>query len=94
VGSRGDRYDNALAESVTGLYKAEPIHRRGPWRTVDQVELATAAWVDWWNTTRLHEACGDVPPPSSRPPTMSVRSAPSRPPDSNQPSLHETQGGS
>ncbi|MCI0344767.1 MAG: IS3 family transposase [Chloroflexi bacterium] len=62
VGSRGDSYDNALAETVNGLYKAELINRRGPWRTVEQVELATAAWVDFWNTRRLHEACGDVPP--------------------------------
>jgi len=62
VGSRGDSYDNALAESVNGLYKAELINRRGPWPSVDHVELATAAWVDWWNRQRLHEACGDVPP--------------------------------
>ncbi len=62
VGSRGDSYDNALAETVHGLYKTELIHRRGPWRTHDQVELATAAWVDWWNHHRLHSATGDVPP--------------------------------
>jgi putative transposase len=62
VGSRGDSYDNALAESVNGLYKAELIRRHGPWRTADQVELATAAWVAWWNQHRLHSACGHVPP--------------------------------
>ena len=62
VGSRGDSYDNALAETVNGLYKAELINRRGPWRSVDHVELETAAWVDFWNTRRLHEACGDIPP--------------------------------
>jgi len=62
VGSRGDSYDNALAETVNGLYKAELINRHGPWRTVEQVELATAGWVAWWNSERLHEACGDVPP--------------------------------
>jgi len=62
VGSRGDSYDNALAETVNGLYKAELIHRRGPWRSVEEVELATAAWVHWWNAQRLHSACGDVPP--------------------------------
>ena len=62
VGSRGDSYDNALAETVNGLYKAELINRQGPWRTVDQVELATAEWVAFWNTRRLHSACGDVPP--------------------------------
>ena len=62
VGSKGDSYDNALAETVNGLYKAELINRQGPWRTVEQVELETAAWVHWWNTERLHSACGDVPP--------------------------------
>lgn len=63
VGSRGDSYDNALAESVNGLYKAELVRRHeGPWRTAAEVEAATAAWVHWWNTERLHEACGYVPP--------------------------------
>ncbi len=62
VGSRGDSYDNALAESVIGLYKSELISNRGPWRTVEDVELATLAWVYWWNTTRLHSAVGHVPP--------------------------------
>jgi putative transposase len=62
VGSRGDSYDNALAETVNGLYKAELIHRRGPWRGVEDVELATSRWVHWWNTQRLHSACGHVPP--------------------------------
>jgi len=62
VGSRGDSYDNALAETVNGLYKAELINRKGPWRSIEQVELETAAWVHWWNTDRLHSACGDMPP--------------------------------
>ena len=62
VGSRGDSYDNALAETVNGLYKAELINRAGPWRTTADVELATATWVHWWNTRRLHSACGDIPP--------------------------------
>jgi putative transposase len=62
VGSKGDSYDNALAESVNGLYKTELIWRRGPWRTVEEVELATLGWVDWWNHRRLHGACGDTPP--------------------------------
>src|SRR5512132_4191133 len=61
VGSRGDSYDNALAETVNGLFKAELIRRQGPWRTADQVELATLAWVDWWTRRRLHGAVGDVP---------------------------------
>ena len=62
VGSRGDSYDNALAETVNGLYKAEVIHRQGPWRSLEHVELATAEWVDWWNHTRLHSAIGNIPP--------------------------------
>jgi putative transposase len=62
VGSKGDSYDNALAETVNGLYKTELIRAQGPWRTADQVELETAAWVAWWNEERLHSACGDIPP--------------------------------
>jgi putative transposase len=62
VGSRGDSYDNALAEAVNGLYKAELIRHRGPWRTADQVELATLAWVGWWNQRRLHGALDHIPP--------------------------------
>ncbi len=62
VGSRGDSYDNALAETVNGLYKTEVIRKRGPWRSLEQVELATAEWVDWWNHRRLHGAIGDLPP--------------------------------
>ncbi len=62
VGSKGDSYDNALAETVNGLYKAELIERRGPWRSVEQVELDTAAWVHRWNAQRLHTACDYLPP--------------------------------
>jgi putative transposase len=62
VGSRGDSYDNALAENINGLYKAELIHRQGPWRSLEPVELATAAWVQWWNESRLHSAIGHLPP--------------------------------
>ncbi len=53
VGSRGDSYDNALAETINGLYKAELIHRRGPWKTRESVELATLQWVHWFNHVRL-----------------------------------------
>ncbi|TRX48416.1 IS3 family transposase [Corynebacterium guaraldiae] len=56
VGTVGDSYDNALAETVNGLYKAELIHPQGPWTSVGEVELATLRWVHWWNTKRLHEA--------------------------------------
>jgi putative transposase len=62
VGSRGDSYDNALAETVVGLYKTELIRRRGPWRAIEQVELSTAEWVDWWNRRRLHGAAENLPP--------------------------------
>ena len=62
VGSVGESYDNALAETINGLYKAEVIHRRGPWRSFDAVEYATLGWVDWFNTRRLLEPIGNVPP--------------------------------
>jgi putative transposase len=66
IGSVGDSYDNALAETVNGLYKTElirgPVHGRRPWKTIEDVELATLGWVHWHNTTRLHSHCGDVPP--------------------------------
>ncbi len=62
VGSRGDSYDNALAETLNGLYKAELIHRRGPWKTRESVELATLQWVHWFNHNRLLEPISYVPP--------------------------------
>ncbi|MFC4592564.1 IS3 family transposase [Sphaerisporangium corydalis] len=62
VGSRGDSYDNALAESFNGLFKAELIRRYGPWKGLDDVELATLEYLDWYNHRRLHTACGDIPP--------------------------------
>ena len=62
VGSVGDSYDNALAETVNGLYKAELIHRRAPWKSMADVELATLEWVSWFNTQRLHSAIGYIPP--------------------------------
>jgi transposase InsO family protein len=62
VGSVGDSYDNALAETINGLYKAEVIHRRGPWRSFEAVEFATLEWVDWFNNRRLLEPIGHIPP--------------------------------
>jgi len=62
VGSVGDSYDNALAETINGLYKAEVIHRRGPWRSFDAVEFATLEWVSWFNNRRLLEPIGNIPP--------------------------------
>ena len=62
VGSRGDSYDNALAETINGLYKAELIHRRAPWKTKEAVELATLEWVSWFNNQRLLAPIGYIPP--------------------------------
>ena len=61
-GSVGDSYDNAPAETINGLFKAEVIHRRGPWRSFDAVEYATLEWVDWFNNRRLLEPIGNIPP--------------------------------
>ncbi len=62
AGSVGDSYDNALAETINGLYKAEVIHRRGPWRSFEAVEYATLEWVGWFNNKRLLEPAGNIPP--------------------------------
>ena len=62
VGSKGDSYDNALAETINGLYKAELIHRRAPWKTKEAVEFATLEWVSWFNHHRLLEPIGYIPP--------------------------------
>lgn len=62
VGSVGDSYDNAMAETINGLYKAEVIWHLGPWRGIDQVEMETLVWVDWWNNRRLLEPIGNIPP--------------------------------
>ena len=62
VGTTGDSYDNALAESVIGLYKTELVRKNGPWKTVDELEIATLEWVDWYNQRRLHSAIGNIPP--------------------------------
>jgi putative transposase len=62
VGSVGDSYDNALAETIIGLFKTEVIWRRGPWKTIDDVEYAVCEWVEWYNNRRLLEPIGDIPP--------------------------------
>jgi putative transposase len=61
-GCAGDSYDNTMAESINSLYKAEVIHKEGPWRGLDDVERATLTWVDWFNNRRILEPIGDVPP--------------------------------
>jgi putative transposase len=62
VGNIGDSYDNALAETINGLFKAQVIHRRAPWRSFEAVAFAALEWVDWFNTRRLLEPIGNVPP--------------------------------
>ena len=62
VGSVGDSYDNAMAESIIGLYKTEMIWPRGPWKNLDEVEYATLGWVNWYNNQRLLEPIGNIPP--------------------------------
>jgi putative transposase len=62
AGTVGDSYDNALAETVIGLYKAELVRRHGPWRNLEHLELSTLEWVDWYNHRRLHSWCGNIPP--------------------------------
>lgn len=64
VGSVGGSYDNALAETINSLYKADVIHRRGPWHSFEAVEFATLEWVDWFNNRRLLESIGNVVPPA------------------------------
>jgi putative transposase len=93
VGSRGDIYDNAMAESVHGLYKAECVWREGPWRGRSDLEIATASWVSWWNNERLHSELDYVPRRSSRISTTVKRHPLSRL-ETNSRSLHQIQGGS
>ena len=90
VGAVGSSYDNALAETINRLYKTELIKPRKPWRTIEEVELATAEWVDWFNHRRLYEYCGDIPPveletpitvntETSRPLSSQIRKSPDTP---------------
>jgi putative transposase len=88
VGSRGDSFDNALAESTIGLYKTELVRRRGPWRGLDDLELATLEWVDWYNHRRLHGALDHVPPAEHEAPTTPPR----RPRPQPQPSASTESG--
>ena len=100
IGTVGDSYDNALAETVNGYYKAELIRgpaRTGPWKSVEDVEIATLGWVHWHNTARLHGYLRDVPPTEFEAAfyAASRRGRPTSPwSKSNSPSLHQTQGAS
>jgi putative transposase len=87
VGSRGDSFDNALAETIIGLYKTELIRRRGPWKGLDEVEYATLGWVDWFNHRRLLEPIGHIPPAEFEA-AYDRREAPSRTAGLKHPSLH------
>lgn len=88
VGTRGDSYDNAAAESLNGLYKNELVHRRGPCRSHDAVEVATAEWVDWYNHTRLHSWCEDQPPAEYEALHTPHPQHPAANPAAGEPSLH------
>jgi putative transposase len=87
VGSRGDSYDNAAAESTIGLFKTELIRKRGPWKGLDDVELATLEWVDWFNHRRLHTYCHDTPPAEYED-HYHQRHTPAGTPSRAEPSLH------
>jgi putative transposase len=76
VGSAGDSYDNALAESVIGLFKTEVIRRKGPWKSLESVEYATLEWVDWFNNRRLLEPIGNIPPVKPEPTYYAMEEAP------------------
>src|SRR5262249_43345718 len=94
VGSAGDSYDNALAETINGLYKAEVIHRRGPWRSCDAVEFATLEWVDWFNNRRLLEPIGNIPPAEAETRYYAMLGQPAMAACLKPNSLRRTRGGS
>lgn len=84
VGSVGESYDNALAETINGLYKAEVIHRHGPWRNFEAVEFATLEWVDWFNNRRLLEPIGNFAPAGAEERYYAMLDEPAWPLDSNE----------
>ena len=93
IGSVGDSYDNSLAESTIGLFKTELIRRHGPWRTLEDVELAALGWIDWFNTRRLHGEIGHIHQQNSKPPTT-VNERRAWPHRTNRRSPYQTQDGS
>ncbi len=86
----GDSYDNALAESISGLSEAEVIHRRGPWRRLEAVEFATLEWVDWFNNRRLLEPIGNILPAEAEALFHAAQAASRRPRDPSQPASGKT----
>ncbi len=93
IGTVGDAYDNALMESMIGLYKTELIERRGPWRSLTDVEITTAEWVDWYNNRRPHTKIGDIPPTQHEANYDAEHHPATGEPAKNR-SLHETRRGS
>jgi hypothetical protein len=93
IGTVGDSYDNSLAESTIGLFKTELIRQHGPWRTLDEVELATLGYIDWFNHHRLHGEIGDIPPAELET-TYYRQPEPTPRPETNRRSLYRTQAGS
>jgi len=94
VGSVGDSYDNALAETIIGLYKAEVIHKNGPWKSLEEVEFATLEWVDWFNHRRLLSSIGDVPPAEFEAMYYAAKTASTKAVELNRKSLRTSRGGS
>jgi len=94
VGSVGDSYDNALAETINGLYKAEVIHRRGPWRSFEAVEFATLEWVSWFNNRRLLEPIGNIPPAEAEQRYYAILDAPAMAAKLKPNGLRQNRGGS
>ena len=90
----GDSYDNALAETINGIYKAEVIHRRGPWRNFEAVEFATLEWVDWFNNRRLLEPIGNIPPAEAEERYYAMLAKPAMAASFKRNSLRKTRGGS
>ncbi|WP_084723231.1 integrase core domain-containing protein [Streptomonospora alba] len=91
VGSRGGSYDNALAEAFNSLFKAELIRNKGPWRGIDDVEIAVAEYIDWFNQRRLHGELGHLPPAEFEA-LHATSAAPQAPLKTSQPTLHRTRG--
>jgi len=94
VGSVGGSYDNALAETINGLFKAEVIHRRGPWRSFEAVEFATLEWVDWFNHRRLLEPIGNIPPAESEDRSYAMLEQPAMAAQLNKTGRRQTRRGS
>ncbi len=94
IGTVGDSYDNALAETVNGLYKTELVFWKGPWRNADDLELATLGWVEWFNHVRIHSALGYRTPAEAETEHYRSQQAPREQPLVGEPTLQQTRGAS